>query len=128
MHKRIQNCSSNGGPDAALEGALDGGLNAGFEWAPQSSLCKQLKVHNKVTKRMHLTFYLMTFALKYEHASAFEGAPDGSSECTPRFEVEIKGVLEVTIEMHLKMHMLVHLLVQKNSQNNSVKGGTLCCS
>ena len=34
MHKRIQNCSSNGGPDAALEGALDGGLNAGFEWAP----------------------------------------------------------------------------------------------
>ena len=77
---------------------------------------------------MHLTFYLMTFALKYEHASAFESAPDGSSECTPRFEVEIKCVLEVTIEMHLKMHMLVHLLVQKYSQNSSVKGGTLCCS
>ena len=24
----------NGGPDAALEGVLDGGLNVGFEWAP----------------------------------------------------------------------------------------------
>ena len=30
-------------------------------------------MHNKVTKRMHLTFYLMTFTLKYEHVSAVEG-------------------------------------------------------
>ena len=30
-----KNGSSNGGgPDAALEGALDGELNVGFEWAP----------------------------------------------------------------------------------------------
>ena len=38
MHKCVQNGSSNGGPDAALEGALDGELNVGFEWAPWSSL------------------------------------------------------------------------------------------
>ena len=72
--------------------------------------------------RVHLTFYLMTFALKYEHVTAVEGAPDGSSENTPTFEVEIKGALEVTIELHLKMHKVVHLLVQKSSQNNSIKG------
>ena len=34
MYKCVQNVSSNDGPDAALEGALDGGLNVGFEWAP----------------------------------------------------------------------------------------------
>ena len=33
-HKCLQNDSSNGGSDAVLEGALDGGLNVGFEWAP----------------------------------------------------------------------------------------------
>ena len=72
-------------------------------------------IHNNVTKRMHLTFYLMTFALKYEHVIALEGAPDGSSKDTPRFEVEIKDATEVTIELHLKMHMVVHLLVQESS-------------
>ena len=71
---------------------------------------------------MHLTFYLMTFTLKYEHVSAAEGAPDGSSEETPIFEVEIKGALEVTIEFHLKIYMVVRLLVQMSSQNNSIKG------
>ena len=34
MHKCVQNCSYNGGPDAALKGALDGGLNVGLEWGP----------------------------------------------------------------------------------------------
>ena len=63
---------------------------------------------------MHFTFYLMTFALKYEHVSAVKGVPDGSSEGTPTFEV--------AIEFHLKMHMVVRLLVQKSSQNNSTKG------
>ena len=38
----------------------------------------------------------MTFAVKYEHDSAFEGVPDGSSEGTPTFEVGIKVVLVVT--------------------------------
>ena len=32
LHKCVH-YSSNGGLDAALEGALDGGLNIGFEWA-----------------------------------------------------------------------------------------------
>ena len=63
----------------------------------------------------------MKFALKYEHISAVEGAPDDSSEGKPTSEVEIEGELEVTIQLHLKMHMVVYLLVQKCSQNNWVK-------
>ena len=61
MYQCVQNSSSNGGHDAALEDPLDGGLNVGFEWAPY-----QLKMH----KRVQLTFYLTTFTLNYEHASA----------------------------------------------------------
>ena len=38
MHKFVQNHSSNGGHDAGLERALDGGLNVGLEWAPENSL------------------------------------------------------------------------------------------
>ena len=34
MHKFVQNVSSNGGPDATPEGALDGELNVGFGWVP----------------------------------------------------------------------------------------------
>ena len=33
MHKSVQNCSSNGGTDAALKGALDGGRNVELEYA-----------------------------------------------------------------------------------------------
>ena len=68
-------------------------------------------MHNKKKTRMHLTLYLMTFTLKYEHTSAVEGAPDGSSEGIPTFEVKIKGAFEFAIELHLKMHMVVRLLV-----------------
>ena len=65
---------------------------------------------------MHLKFYLIMFALKFEHFSAVEGAPDDQSEGTPTFEVEIQGALEDAIELRLKMHMVVRLLVQKNSK------------
>ena len=34
IRKYVQNGSSNGGPDASLEGALDVGLNFLFEWVP----------------------------------------------------------------------------------------------
>ena len=71
---------------------------------------------------MPLTIYLMTFALKYEHVSAIEGASDGLSEDTLTFEVEIKSALEVTMEFHLKMYMVLRLLAQKSSQNNPIKG------
>ena len=57
IHECVQNISCNGGPAAALKGEIDGGLNVGFEWVP--FLWKQLKMHNKVTKRMHLRFYLI---------------------------------------------------------------------
>ena len=69
-------------------------------------------MHNKVTKRM----------FEQEHANAVEGAPDGSSEGTPTFDVEIKGALEVTVAFHLKMYMVVHIFVQKNVENDSIKG------
>ena len=36
-------------------------------------------------------------ALKYEHVSAGKGAPDGSSEGLPSFEVEIKGELRLQL-------------------------------
>ena len=57
-----------------------------------------------------MTFYLMTFAFKYEHTSAVEGAPDGSSEDTPKTHTEIKDALELTVELYLKIHMVVHWL------------------
>ena len=37
MRKSSQNNSSNGEPDDALEGTLDGGLNVALEGAPQST-------------------------------------------------------------------------------------------
>ena len=52
----------------------------------------------------------MKFAIKYEHVSAIEGAPDGLSQGLPTFEVEIKGALEIAIGLHLKMQMMVHWL------------------
>ena len=33
MHKCVQKGSSDGGPDAVPESALDGGFNVAFEWA-----------------------------------------------------------------------------------------------
>ena len=61
-----------------------------------------------MTKRIHLTFYLIMFVLKYDYVSAVEGASDGSSEGTPTYEVKIKGALEVAMGLHLKMHIVVH--------------------
>ena len=58
----------------------------------------------------------------YEQFIAVEGAPNGSSEGTPAFEVEIKDALEFTIKLHLKIHMVVQLLVSKIARNNSIKG------
>ena len=112
MQKCVQNGSSNGGYDAVLEGALNGGLNIGFEGVPRTSLWKQLKMYNEMTKRIHLTVYLVTSALKYKHASAFLGIHDGLSEGTPKFEIEIKGAVDVITELHLiKLHMMMLLLV-----------------
>ena len=34
MHKSAQNNSSSGGPDAALEGTLHGGVNVALKGAP----------------------------------------------------------------------------------------------
>ena len=34
MHECLQNVSSNGGPAAALESAIEGGVNVESEWAP----------------------------------------------------------------------------------------------
>ena len=55
---------------------------------------------------MHLRFYLVD-----EHVSAVEDVPDGSSQCTPAFDAEIKGALQITNKLHLNVHMVVSLLV-----------------
>ena len=34
IHEYVQKVSSNGGPAAALESTIDGGLNAEFKWVP----------------------------------------------------------------------------------------------
>ena len=47
---------------------------------------------------------LLDGALKYEHFSAVEGAPDSLSEGTPSFKIEIEDLLEITFELHLEMH------------------------
>ena len=64
---------------------------------------------------------LLDGALKYEHFSAVEGAPDSLSEGTPSFKIEIKDLLEITFELHLEMNMELHFLVQRSVQNDSLK-------
>ena len=64
---------------------------------------------------------LLDGALKYEHFSEVEGAPDSLSEGTPSFKIEIKDLLEITFELHLEMHMELHFLVQRSVQNDSLK-------
>ena len=78
--------------------------------------------------------------------SATEDATEDSSEGTPKrvpwdlckdaqegaFEVEIKGLLEVTIKLHLKIRMVVDLSDHRSAQNSSIKrwiwGVALCCT
>ena len=116
MQKCVQNDSSNGGPDAALEGAIDSGPNVGLEEAPQSSIYKQFKWQESDIE--DVSEVLLDGALKYEHVSAVN-----SLEGTLTFEVEIKGALEVTIALHLKMHMLAGALVStKNAKSDRIKG------
>ena len=79
-------------------------------------------MHNKVTKKMHLMFYVTMFSFKYDYVSAFEGASDDSSQGIPTFEVELKGVFEVAIELLWNMPMGMHLLLQQSSIKESIKG------
>ena len=71
---------------------------------------------------MHFMFYLVMFALKYDYVSAFEGAPDGSSQGIPAFEVEIQGALEVAVELLWNMPMGMRLLLQQSLIKESIKG------
>ena len=86
IYKFAQNCAFNGGPDAALEGALDSGLNVAREGTPYSSTLKAIEDVKEGEKKGALDVSLDD-ALKYEHVSAAEGALDDSSEGTPTFEV-----------------------------------------
>ena len=44
----------------------------------------------------------MTCTLKYEHFSAVEVAPDGTSEGPPTFGVEILGSLDIAFALYLR--------------------------
>ena len=50
---------------------------------------EQLKLHNKVTKRIHLTL-LLDDVWKYEHVSAIEGAPDCSSKAHLHMRLKLR--------------------------------------
>ena len=87
-------------------------------------------MHNKVKKRMYLTFYLVMH-VNMKLLVQFEGVSDVSSEDVPTFDFEIKGALEVRSELHLKVHTLMHLLVQKSAQKGTFDvavDGTLDCA
>ena len=55
-------------------------------------------------------FYLVMFALKYDYVSAFEGAPDGSSQGIP------------AVELLWNMPMGMRLLLQQSLIKESIKG------
>ena len=79
-------------------------------------------MQNKVTKKIHLMFYVTMFSFKYDYVSAFEGASDDSSQGIPTFEVELKGVFEVAIELLWNMPMGMHFLLKQSSIKESIKG------
>ena len=51
-----------------------------------------------MTKRIHLTFYLIMFVLKYDYVSAVEGASDDSSEGIPTY-------MRLKLRAHLKLQL-----------------------
>ena len=74
-----------------------------------------------MTKKMHLTFYLMVHIGMNMSVQLMVLLMAHLKKDTSTFEVEIKGAVEVTIELHLKMYMVMRLLVQKSAQNYSLK-------
>ena len=70
--------------------------------------------------------------LKYEHISAVEGAPVGSSKDTPESEVEIKGALEVKNWVALEDAHGSELVSWKEFTKQLNKrwnrGRTICCT
>ena len=108
MCKSAQNNPSNnspGGPDAALECKLHGGLNVALEDAAQSSLERAIEDPQKAWKKNAFD------VARDENATVgtFEGTPKGVLQDLYKdpqkgaFEVEIKDALEVTTELYLKM-------------------------
>ena len=77
-------------------------------------------MHNKVTKRIHVTFYLAVHLWWTWHC--IWGCSNGSSEDAATFEIEIKSALEATIELQLKIHIVMYLLKQNSAQNDSIYG------
>ena len=88
-HEYVQNISSNGGPAASLENAIDDGLIVGLNGHLRVLFQKNWRC--KIKWRKGCTWRFTWF--KYEHVSSVESAPDRLSEDTTTFEVKIKGAL-----------------------------------
>ena len=54
---------------------------------------------------MHLMFYLMMFALKYEHVDAVEGAPDGSYHFKKhkQLQKQVKKKIHLTLQSRVPL-------------------------
>ena len=54
---------------------------------------------------MHLMFYLMMFALKYEHVGAVEGAPDGSYHFKKhkQLQKQVKKKIHLTLQSRVPL-------------------------
>ena len=80
INKFVQNGSFNGGPDAALESALDSGRDT-IEFT-----LKTIEDVQEGEKKDAIDV-LLDGALKYEHVSAVDGFLDDSSKGKPTSEV-----------------------------------------
>ena len=79
MLKSVQNNSSNGGPDAALECTLYSEFDVALEGAPQSSIKRAIKDAKEVDKKDAFDIALHV-ALEGAFVSAIEHATVGSSQ------------------------------------------------
>ena len=104
MRKSAQSNSSNGGPDAALEGTLHSEVNVAIEGHLRVQFKEPLKMH-KVTKRKHLTLHLMVH-LKV-HLLVRLRTP-----LRVHLKVHLKLYLEIYIQIHKKVHLRLKLRVR----------------
>ena len=151
MRKSAQNDSSNGGPDVALDGALEVAFFSAIEYTTEAlsqgtpkgvlqDLYEYVPEHSMLHLKPHLRFSFLGayknvqkceeknifYAAVYDPLdSAIKGAPEIALEVA-RSNI-LKNALEVAFEVALKLHLLLHLLMQslmhKCVQNVSSNGG-----
>ena len=104
MRKSAQSNSSNGGPDAALEGAFHGWVMLHLKVHLRVQFKEPLKMHKNVTKRKHSTLHLMVHL--EVHLLIQLGTPLRVHQ-----KVLLKLYLEIYIQIHKKVHFNLKLRV-----------------